>query len=322
MARRFSSLVAGWLCAAALALATGPAGAQGAKPPTRPALEAAGLAGPLAEISRTGIVRIGYREASVPFSFLDRSGRPVGYSIDICNGIVEEIGRTLGREDLRVEYLKVTSETRLAAVADGSIHLECGSTTANLERAKLVSFSPLIFVAGTRVMVPKGTPWRNFRNLQGKRVVVTAGTTNAQALRKLDEKFKLGIEIVEAPDHEQSYQMLVDRKVDAFATDDVLLSGLIAQHHAQDRFAVVGELLSYDPYGIAYALNDKPMKEAIERAFQALVRGNEIDPIYNKWFNRPLPNGERLRIPMTPQLEEAFKAFDTDRTSDPAAETD
>ncbi len=276
-----------------------------------PAPDETGLGATLAKISRTGVVTLGYREGLAPFSFLDRSGRPIGYSIDLCNAIVEEIGRALGRDELKVEYQKVTSETRLPAVIEGKIDLECGSTTANLQRAKTVSFSPLIFVAGTKILVRKGTPWTDFRDLKGKTIAVTAGTTNIAAIKKLDEKFDLGVKLIEAATHDQSYQMLVDGKVDGFATDDVLLAGLLAQHRSQDKFAIVGELLSYDPYGIVYRHDDKPMTDVIERAFRGLVVNNEIDPIYNRWFGRRLPNGEAFHVPMTPQLEAAWDAFRT-----------
>ncbi|QLP96791.1 MAG: amino acid ABC transporter substrate-binding protein [Rhodoblastus sp.] len=304
------------------ALAIGSAAAQSAPPagappgaaiPPPPFLQSSpGLTGALSKIARLGAVTLGYREASVPFSFLDRAGRPIGYSMDICAAIVEEIGRTLGRDDLKVAYEKVTSETRLQAVADGKVDLECGSTTANAERAKIVSFSPMIFVAGAKVMVARTTPWADFRSLKGKTVAATSGTTTVAALKKLDERFGLGVKLVEAPDHEQAYQLLVDGKVDGVANDDVLLAGLIAQHKSGDRFKVAGELLSYDPYGIAYAHADRPMREAIERAFRTLAKSNEIDFIYDKWFKRPLPNGEAFRIPMSPQLEEAFRTFETE----------
>src|SRR5260370_20860377 len=140
------------------------------------------VSGTLARIKTTGTVRLGYRDASIPFSYLDRSGRPIGYSIDICNAIVEEIGRLLDREDLKVDFVKVTSETRLQAIVNDTIDLECGSTTNNLERRKLVDFSPMIFVSGTKIMVPVGTVWRDFRDLKGRKRVVTLGTTNAQGL--------------------------------------------------------------------------------------------------------------------------------------------
>jgi glutamate/aspartate transport system substrate-binding protein len=269
------------------------------------------VSGTLARIKTTGMVRIGYREASIPFSFLDRSGRPVGYSIDLCNAIVEEIGRTLDRDDLKVDFVKVTSDDRLEAIVENRIDLECGSTTNNLERRKRVEFSPMIFVSGTKVMVPIATPWRDFRDLKGRKVAVTRGTTNAQALKALDQKFGLGITLIEGTDHEDSYRMLAEGKVDAFATDDVLLYGLIAQHRAQAQFKVVGEFLSYDPYGIAFRRDEPALRDAVERAIRNLVIARDIGPIYAKWFESRLPNGERFNIPMSPQLEESFAVLGT-----------
>jgi glutamate/aspartate transport system substrate-binding protein len=267
------------------------------------------VSGTLARIKKTGTVRLGYRDASIPFSYVDRSGRPIGYSIDICNTIVEEIGRTLDHDDLKIDFVKVTSETRLPAVVDGIIDLECGSTTNNLERRKLVDFSPMIFVSGTKLMVPVATSWRDFRDLKGRKVVVTRGTTNEQALKSLDQKFKLSITLAESPDHEESYRMLANHEVDAFATDDVLLYGLIAQHRSQKEFKVVGEFLSYDPYGIAFRRNEPELHASVERAVRGLVTTREIAAIYAKWFESRLPNGERFNIPMSPQLEESFKVL-------------
>jgi glutamate/aspartate transport system substrate-binding protein len=267
------------------------------------------VSGTLAQIKKSGTVRLGYRDSSIPFSFLDPFGRPVGYSIDICNAIVEEIGRMLDHKDLKVTYVKVTSETRLQAIVDGAIDLECGSTTNNLERRKVIDFSPLIFVSGTKVMVPAATPWRDFHDLENRTVSVTRGTTNAQALKALDSRFKLGITLVESADHEESYRLLESGKADAFATDDVLLYGLIAQHRAKDRFKVVGEFLSYDPYGIGFRRNEPELRAAAERALRNLVIQRDIGAIYSKWFGSRLPNGERLDLPMSPQLEESFRVL-------------
>ena len=265
------------------------------------------VSGTLARIKKTGTVRLGYRDASIPFSYLDRSGRPIGYSIDICGAIVDEIARTLDRDDLKIDYVKVTSESRLAAVAEGLVDLECGSTTNNLERRKVVDFSPMIFVTGTKLMVPIATPWRDFRDLKGRTVIVTRGTTNEQALRALDQKFKLGITLLESPDHEESYRMLAAAKADAFATDDVLLYGLIAQHRSQGQFKVVGEFLSYDPYGIAFRRNEPELTASVERAMRNLVVTRDIVAIYARWFESRLPSGERLNMPMSPHLEQLFQ---------------
>jgi len=269
-----------------------------------------GLSPTLSAIKRTHTVRLGYRESSPPFSFLDQSGRPIGYSLELCAAIVEEIGVEVDDANLRIDYVKVTSDDRIEAVLQNKIDLECGSTTANAERGKRVAFSPLMFVAGTKLMVPKASNVRAVTDLKGKTVVVTKGTTNEQAMHTADKKFSLGLNIVTSPDHEQSYQMLADGKADAFATDDILLSGLIARHKAQDKFRVTGDYLSYDPYGIMFRKGEPQLSAVVERAFRKLGSNRDLVPLYNKWFTARLPTGERLNVPISLQLEEAFKAMD------------
>jgi glutamate/aspartate transport system substrate-binding protein len=269
-----------------------------------------GLSPTLANIKKTHVVRLGYRESSPPFSFLDQANRPIGYSLELCEAIVDEIGVEVDESELRIEYVKVTSDDRIAAVVQNKIDLECGSTTANAERARLVAFSPLMFVAGTKLMVPKTSTIAAPQDLKGKTVVVTKGTTNEQAMHSVDKKFALGLNIVTSPDHEQSYQMLVDQKADAFATDDILLYGLIARHRSQDRFRVTGDYLSYDPYGIMFRKGEPQLVAVVERTFRKLGSNRDLVPLYNKWFVARLPTGEKLNVPISPQLEEAFKALD------------
>lgn len=269
-----------------------------------------GLSPVLAAIKKAHVVKLGYRESSPPFSFLDQAGRPIGYSLELCQAVVEDIGVEIDDPALRIDYVKVTSDDRIQAVVDGKIDLECGSTTANLERRKQVAFSPLIFVAGTKLMVPKTTTGTAPADFKGKTIVVTKGTTNEQAMHAVDAKFSLGLNFVVSPDHEQSYQLLADGKVDAFATDDVLLSGLIARHKSQDRFRVVGDYLSYDPYGIMFRKGDPQLAAVVERAFRRLGSNRDLIPLYNKWFVARMPTGERMGISISPQLEESFKALD------------
>jgi glutamate/aspartate transport system substrate-binding protein len=269
-----------------------------------------GLSPTLATIRSTHVVRLGYRESSPPFSFLDQASRPIGYSLELCEAVVEEIGIAVDDPNLKIEYVKVTSDDRIAAVVQNKIDLECGSTTANAERGKQVAFSPLMFVAGTKLMVPKASTISAPKDLQGKTVVVTKGTTNEQAMHALDKKFALGLNIVVAPDHEQSYQMLVDGKADAFATDDILLYGLIARHKSQDQFRVTGDYLSYDPYGIMFRKGEPQLAAVVERTFRKLGSNRDLIPLYNKWFETRLPTGERLNVPISPQLEDAFKVLD------------
>jgi glutamate/aspartate transport system substrate-binding protein len=269
-----------------------------------------GLSPTLANIKKTHVVRLGYRESSPPFSFLDQANRPIGYSLELCEAIVDEIGVEVDDANLRIEYVKVTSDDRIPAVEQNKIDLECGSTTANAQRSKQVAFSPLMFVAGTKLMVAKGSPVSAATDLKGKTVVVTKGTTNEQAMHNVDSKLALGLNIVTGADHEQSYQMLVDGKADAFATDDILLYGLIARHKAQDRFRVTGEYLSYDPYGIMFRKGEPQLAAVVERTFRKLGSNRDLIPLYNKWFVSRLPTGEKLNVAISPQLEEAFRVLD------------
>jgi glutamate/aspartate transport system substrate-binding protein len=269
-----------------------------------------GLSPTLAAIKSRHTVHLGYRESSPPFSFLDQANRPIGYSLELCEAIVEEIGVEVDDPGLKIEYVKVTSDDRIPAVVQGKIDLECGSTTANAERAKQVAFSPLMFVAGTKLMVPKASAISAPKDLQGKTVVVTKGTTNEQAMYALDKKFNLGLKVVTASDHEQSYQMLVDGKVDAFATDDILLYGLITRHKSQDKFKVAGDYLSYDPYGIMFRKGEPQLSAVVERTFRKLGTNHDLVPLYNKWFVSRMPTGERMNVAISPQLEDAFKALD------------
>src|SRR5215470_2293769 len=301
---RMLSIAAGVLLLAALLPATG-AVAQTASEQLSPTL---------ANIKKTGAVRLGYRESSPPFSFLDPSNRPIGYSLELCEAIVEEIGAEVDNANLKIEYVKVTSDDRIPAVVQKKIDLECGSTTANAERAKQVAFSPLMFVAGTKLMVPKAGGVSAVTDLKGKTVVVTKGTTNEQAMHNVDKKLSLGLNIVTSPDHEQSYQMLVDGKADAFATDDILLYGLIARHKSQDKFRVTGDYLSYDPYGIMFRKGEPQLTAVVERTFRKLGSNHDLIPLYNKWFVSRLPTGERLNVAISPQLEDAFKAMDDSPT--------
>src|SRR5258708_32326048 len=169
-----------------------------------------GLSPTLANIKKTHVVRLGYRESSPPFSFLDQANRPSGYSLELCEAIVDEIGVEVDDANLKIEYVKVTSDDRIPAVGQNKIDLECGSTTANAERAKQVAFSPLVFVAGTKLMVPKASGVSAATDLKGKTVGVTQGTTNAQARHNVDKKLELRVNIVTGADHEQSYPILVD----------------------------------------------------------------------------------------------------------------
>lgn len=267
------------------------------------------LTGTLKKVKESGVIALGHRQNSVPFAFLDPRGQPIGYSVELCNAIVEQVVDELGGLELRVDYRPVTPENRFALLTAGEIDLECGSTTNNSERRKEVAFSPLIFVTGTKLLVRKGSPVRSVRDLRGKTIAVTRGTTNEAAMRAFSEKQKLGITFLASEDHKASFELLASAKADAFANDDVLLYGLLAETKASDAYRVVGEFLSYDPYGLAYRKDDPEFARVVEQTFARLATSREIVWIYEKWFLKRLPSGVRLNLPMSPHLEENFRAL-------------
>ena len=264
------------------------------------------LTGTLKKIKDAGSVTLGYRESSVPFSYLNAAKRPIGYSIDLCLEIVEEVKDALGVETLDVKYVAVNPENRIDMVASGKVDLECGSTTNNLERQKRVAFSPVIFVSGTKLLVRRPVTIRSYLDLKGKTVAVTAGTTNQAAMKALSDKQKLGMRFAVAKDHAQAFTLLEKGRADAFATDDVLLYGLVARSGRSREFQVVGEFLSYDPYGIMFRRDDPDFAGVVKDAFERLATSRELEQTYNKWFRLKLPSGERLNLPMSQQLREIF----------------
>ena len=291
-----------WLLVGA-SLSLSPAFAQDARDPL------GALTGTLKTIKDSGTIKLGYRESSLPFSYLNKVKQPIGYSIDLCREVVEDVATELGGIELKIAFVPVTPGNRLEKVKSGEVDLECGSTTSSVQRQKDVAFSPTFFVAGTKLMVPKASDVKSYRDLAGKTVVVTAGTTNEAALRTLSDKQKLNIKIVTAPDHAQSVATLASGGADAFATDDVLLYGFIATDPKAKDMKVVGELLSYDPYGLVLRRDDPAFATLVERTFQRMASERRLAELYNKWFLRRLPTGETLNLPISPQLEELYRVI-------------
>lgn len=289
--------------AAGIVLAT--AGAAHAQPVDEPPARA--LAGALKRIKEAGVVRIGYRRGAVPFAFAGADGRPRGYSIDICHAIVEDIAEAVGAVSLRVEYREVTPVDRIDQVADGRVDLECGATTSTGERRERVAYSPLIFVAGTRLLVKRGSAIRTERDLPGRRVTVARGTTNEAAMRSLASRAGRSFDLKVADDFAQALGSLAEGAVDAVAADDVLIAGFLASQDPRGNYAMVGEPLSHEPYGILFAKGDATLAAAVAAAFRRLATTREIVWIYDKWFLRSLPSGIRLGLPMSLQLRRSFE---------------
>jgi glutamate/aspartate transport system substrate-binding protein len=259
----------------------------------------------LKRIEATGIVRLGYRENSPPFAFLDDKKQPIGYSLDICEVVVEEIARQLGR-DVTAEYRPVTPENRFQQVTSGAIDLECGSSTNTAERRQTVAFSPTMFVTGTKLMVRRGSGIRSLRDLGGKTIVLTRGTVQENAVPKIAARQNLAIKFVYGGDHNESFQILSSGKAEAFANDDVQLYGMLAQTRSASDFRVVGDFLTYADYALTLRKDDPEFASVVEDAFHRLAGSREIVAIYQRWFEKPLPSGVRLNLPMSPHLEEIF----------------
>jgi ABC-type amino acid transport substrate-binding protein len=289
------------IIAAALALClVQPAIAQRSNPFVVP------YTGTLKKINDSGVLQIGHRENSPPFAFLDAHKKPIGYSLDLCEVVIDEIIAELGK-DIRVEYRPVTPENRFDLVTSGAIDLECGSTTNNFERRKIAAFSPTMFVTGTKLLVRRGSGIRSFRDLQGKTVVLTRGTVHAEAIPKLAARQNVAIKFVTAGDHKESFQVLASGKADAFANDDVQLYGMVAETKSAAEYRVVGDFLTYADYALMLRKDDPEFAEVVERAFAKLAGSREIVAIYERWFLKPLPSGVRLNLPMSPHLEELFR---------------
>jgi glutamate/aspartate transport system substrate-binding protein len=292
------------IAVATLLAVSGQAGAQ-----WFPEREARELTGVLKRIKEAGVVRIGYRERAVPFSFEGPDRRPYGYSIDLCAVIVERIAEEIGVALLRTEYQRVTPVDRIEQVVAGNIDLECGATTNTAQRRERVAFSPLIFVAGTRLLVRRGSPVRSLRDLAGRKVVAARGTTNEEAMRQLAAVGTRRFTVLTADDYESALRMIAAGAADALAADDILLTGHVAEKGLRGQYAVVGELLSYEPYGIMFARDDPPLAATVDAALRRLAATREIRWIYDKWFLRSLPSGVRLGLPMSAQLERSFEVL-------------
>jgi glutamate/aspartate transport system substrate-binding protein len=280
------------------------------------------LSGTLKTLHDRGTILIGYREAAPPFSFVNKGGQPIGFSLDLCHGIAEQAAARLGvdllepeapdwQKGLRIVYVPVATDARLPKVVSGAVDLECGSTTANAERGKSVAFSPVFFLAGTKLMAPTAgaAPIVSYRDLGGRRVAVSKGTTNEAVIQRLAKSVTPPITVVETPGLDEAYAMLASGAVDAFASDDILLQGFIATRPDGKRFAVVGDYLSYEPYAIMLRKGDPDFASLVEASFERMAADGTLFTRYRRWFLDPWPSGETLNLPMSAQLSEMYRAL-------------
>lgn len=248
------------------------------------AASAAELYGTLKKINDTGTIVIGHRESSIPFSYLNDEQKPVGYSIDLCMKIVESVKKELGK-DIKVRFVPVNPKTRIPLIANGTINLECGSTTNNLTRQQQVDYAPTTFITGTKLLVKKASGIKEVEDLEGKSIALAQGTTNERAIKAIMKEKGINIKILPVKDHAEGFLALQTDRVDAYSTDHILLYGLISKAKNPDEYDVVGRFLSYDPYAIMLPRDDSAFRLVATRTLADLFRSGEIKKIYSKWFD-------------------------------------
>ena len=266
------------------------------------------LSGTLKKIKDSGILLLGHRESSIPFAYYDDKQQVVGYSMDIAYKIVDTVKKQLNLPSLQVKLNPVTSQTRIPLIQNGTIDLECGSTTNNLERQKQVAFSNTIFLIGTRLLTRKNSGIRDFPDLAGKTVVTTAGTTSERLIRKMNEEKKLGMNIISAKDHGESFLMLESGRSAAFMMDDALLAGEMAKAKNPGEWDIVGKPQSFEAYGCMLRKDDPQFKKLVDDTLSGIMKSGEIEKIYAKWFLSPIPpKGLNLNFPISDELKAVFK---------------
>jgi len=260
--------------------------------------------GTLKKIKDSGSITIGHRDASIPFSYYDDKQQPVGYAMDLCHRIVEAVKTELKMPKLETKYQLVTSANRIPLMANGTIDLECGSTTNNLERQKTVWFTITHFVTANRWVAKKSAKLDKLADLKGKTIVSTAGTTNIKQMTELNASQNLGMNIISANGHPESFQMVETGRAAAFAMDDILLHSLVAQARNPGDYHISAEATSVEPYGIMVRKDDVAFKKVVDAAIVNIYKSGEINKIYEKWFQKPIPpKGLNLNIAMSPQFK-------------------
>lgn len=282
------------------------------------AAHAEDLTGTLKKVKETGTITLGVRDSSIPFSYLDDKQSYQGYSIDLCMKIVSAVQKQLGLTSLNVKMNPVTSATRIPLMANGTVDLECGSTTNNLERQRQVAFAPTTFVTANRLLAKKSSHIASLNDMKGKVLVSTAGTSNLKQVVALNSERNLGMTVIPAKDHAEAFLMVETGRATAFAMDDILLASLAASSKEPNEYEITKEALSVEPYGIMLRREDPQFKKVVDSAIEGVFKSGEINKIYAKWFQSPIPpKGVNLNVPMSDQLK-AVIAHPTD-SGDPAA---
>jgi glutamate/aspartate transport system substrate-binding protein len=266
------------------------------------------LSGTLKKIKETGSITVGYRESSIPFSYLDDKQQPIGYAMDLCMKIVDAVKADLKMPGLKVQLQPVTSSNRIPLMQNGTIDLECGSTTNSVERQKQVSFGPTYFVINVTAAVKKNSKIKSLADLNGKTISTTSGTTSVPLLKKYQKTQNIEVKEIYGKDHAESFLLVADDRAAAFVMDDILLAGQIANSRNPSAYRIIPESLRQEPYSMMLRKDDPQFKALVDKTISGVMKSGEIEKIYAKWFTRPIPpKGINLKFPMTPAIREAFK---------------
>ncbi len=258
----------------------------------------------LKKIKESGTITIGHRDSSIPFSYYDDKQQVVGYAVDICMRVVDAIKAELKMPNLKVALNPVTSATRIPLIANGTIDLECGSTTNNADRQKQVGFTNTYFVTANRYVAKKSSNINTLADLKGKTIVSTSGTTNLKWVTEENAKQNLGMSILTAKDHAEAFLMVETGRAVAFFMDDILLYSLVANSKNPSEFMVGSEAYTVEPYGAMMPRDDEGFRKVVDGATAKLYTSPEMAALYDKWFNKPIPpKGIALNVPMSPQLK-------------------
>ena len=267
------------------------------------------LTGTLKKIKDTGTITIGHRESSIPFSYLDDKQQPIGYAMELCGKVVDAVKAELKMPNLKVAYQPVTSANRIPLLQNGTIDLECGSTTNSVERQKQVAFGPTYFVVNISAAVKKDSGIKTFADLNGKTVASTSGTTSIPLLRGYEKAKGIDFKELQAKDHAESMQLVASDRAQAFIMDDILLAGQIANQQNPSLYMILPESLRTEPYSMMLRREDPQFKALVDRAVTAVYKSGEIDKIYAKWFTSAIPpRNINMNFPQTPAIKEAFKS--------------
>ena len=263
----------------------------------------------LKKVTDANKITVAYREASVPFSYLIGSSKAVGFSVELTEAIVDDVRKAVKKPTLAVAYMAVISQNRIPLMVNGTIDLECGSTTNNSTRAKDVTFSTNIFYTGTRLLTKKDSGIKNYADLANKVVASTTGSTNAQVIRKYSADKKLDMQLVLGKDHDDSLLLVETDRAKAFAMDDILLFGLRANSKNPAALEVVGESLQVEPYACFMRKDDPEFKKLVDGTINRMMKSGEFAKLYDKWFTQPIPpKGMNLGLPMSDDLKANLKA--------------